>query len=85
MEIKEVTLTSKGQLTLPKEIRDVLDVKSGSKLLVTTRNREIIMIPRPINVLNELEKIRKRVKFTERDLKAFKEDRKTWSKRDLFI
>jgi AbrB family looped-hinge helix DNA binding protein len=37
------TLTSKGQLTLPKEIRDRLGLKSGDKLSCRVSGDEIVM------------------------------------------
>lgn len=41
----KVKLTSKGQLTLPKEFRDKLSLDSGSYLNVTVENGKIIMEP----------------------------------------
>lgn len=32
----ESTLSSKGQVTLPKAIRDILDVQTGAKIVFTT-------------------------------------------------
>ena len=40
------TITSKGQMTLPKEIRDELGLKVGDQLDVTIQNHRIVMIPR---------------------------------------
>ncbi len=37
------TVTSKGQMTLPKAIRDDLNVKSGDRLEVIQRNEEYIL------------------------------------------
>ena len=37
------TLTSKGQVTLPKSIRQVLGVETGSKLAFEVRDNEVIV------------------------------------------
>ena len=36
-------ITSKGQITIPKEIRDTLGVSSGDKILFEKRNGDIII------------------------------------------
>ena len=40
------TMTSKGQLTIPKDVRDELALKPGTKFLVTVRNGEIVALPK---------------------------------------
>jgi AbrB family looped-hinge helix DNA binding protein len=41
------TLTSKGQITLPKEVRDQLRLKAGSKIdFVTNSSGQIVLRPR---------------------------------------
>jgi AbrB family looped-hinge helix DNA binding protein len=43
------TLTSKGQITIPKTVRDSLKIKSGDKVeFVVTESREALI--RPINM-----------------------------------
>lgn len=39
-------MTSKGQLTIPKEIRDELRLSSGTRLYVTVRNGELVARPK---------------------------------------
>lgn len=38
-----VTITSVGQITIPKEVRKKLKLKSGDKLLVYVRGKEILL------------------------------------------
>ena len=38
-----VKVSAKGQIVIPKEIRDKLSVGSGEKLLVITRDKEILL------------------------------------------
>lgn len=40
------TMTSKGQLTVPKEIRDELSLKPGTRLYLTVRNGELVAFPK---------------------------------------
>lgn len=44
------TLTSKGQMTLPKEIRDQLGLKAGDQLDVSVQDRRIVMMPRTYHI-----------------------------------
>ena len=45
------TLTSKGQVTIPKTVRDSLKIKSGDKVeFVVTENREALIRPVTMNV-----------------------------------
>ncbi|WP_160011343.1 AbrB/MazE/SpoVT family DNA-binding domain-containing protein [Rhizobium sp. 18055] len=51
-----ITITSKGQLTIPKDLRDQLNVKAGDKCYAWVRNGELIMIPRnkPLSELSDV-------------------------------
>ena len=39
----EAKITSKGQITIPKSIRDLLDLKEGSKIIFIQKGRDIII------------------------------------------
>jgi AbrB family looped-hinge helix DNA binding protein len=41
-----ITITSKGQMTIPKDLRDQLKVKPGDKCYAWIRNGEMIIVPR---------------------------------------
>jgi len=43
--VKEVVVTRKFQVTIPKEIRDVLGINVGDKLLVRVVDGKIVMEP----------------------------------------
>lgn len=51
----EVTISSKGQLVLPKELRDKFRLNSGSKVKIIADGEQIILQPR--TVLDELQHI----------------------------
>ena len=77
----EATVTSKGQVTIPKEIRRSLKLKSGEKIIFVVRGREAIMMPKVKNPLEELRKMRSEIRFTQKDIKEMiKESKKAWSK-----
>ena len=43
----EVTLSSKNQIVIPKEARELLGVKPGDKLVVTAHNGTVTIMKRP--------------------------------------
>jgi AbrB family looped-hinge helix DNA binding protein len=43
--METTTLTSKGQLVIPKPVRDALHLKSGTSLSVTTDGERIVLEP----------------------------------------
>jgi antitoxin PrlF len=40
------TMTSKGQLTIPKDVRDELALTPGTKFYVSVRNGEVVALPK---------------------------------------
>jgi len=43
MHIKTVKITSKGQMTLPKEFRDTLGVSEGDQLILFRKGKQVIL------------------------------------------
>jgi len=43
----EVKLSSKNQIVVPRDIREILDVKAGDKLLVVSRRDTVILLRKP--------------------------------------
>ena len=48
-------LSSKGQIVLPKAIRDSLDINSGTKLMVFSDGENILLKPIPVPDINEFQ------------------------------
>jgi antitoxin PrlF len=40
------TMTSKGQLTIPKEVRDQLNLTAGTRFYVSVRDGEVVALPK---------------------------------------
>ena len=59
MEI--VTISSKGQIVVPKYIRDALLLKSGDELIVSRAEDRIIMMKKPSDPIEGLRKAGERV------------------------
>ncbi len=55
------TLTSKGQMTLPKEIRDRFKLKAGDRLDIVAETNRIVLIPATVT-LEDLTKLLPRPK-----------------------
>ena len=85
-KFEEARLTSKGQITIPKAIRERLGLKPGKSVLFVPEGREVTMIPKVKNSLKDLESIRKELEeegklITEKEFKQMlKESKKEWSK-----
>ncbi len=45
--MREVKLSSKNQIVIPRDIREALGVKAGDKLLVVPRGNTVILLRKP--------------------------------------
>ncbi len=46
---KILTLSPKGQITLPKELRDEIGIRAGDEVVITVAGGQIIMTPKSID------------------------------------
>ena len=61
--IAEITsVSSKGQVVLPKAIRDEMDLNTGSKLVIFTDGKNILLKPITMPDLSEFESLMKESK-----------------------
>jgi antitoxin PrlF len=65
------TITSKGQITLPKLVRQALGVTTGSKVLFSVRNGEVV-VTRAEDVTHQDPAIEAFLGVLERDIRAGK-------------
>lgn len=49
MSVWELTLSSKGQVTLPKDLRDALNLKPGDHVIYTAVNGELVVTPKNVD------------------------------------
>lgn len=79
--IEEATVTSKGQITIPKKIRERLGLKPGAKVTFLLRDKQALMILKPNDPLEELENLRGDIHFTEDEIHTLMREAKAkWSK-----
>jgi antitoxin PrlF len=45
---KDITLSPKGQITLPKEMREMLDLEPGDSILVTVVEGRLVLTPKNV-------------------------------------
>lgn len=80
MKTEEATVTSKGQITIPKTIRVSLGVKPGEKVVFIQEGKEVVMLPKTKDPLQRLRELRKGIQFTRRELdEMIKESKREWS------
>ena len=71
---QEATLTEKGQVTIPKLIRDKLGLKKGTKVYFELRGKEAVMLPEVEDPLEELRQMRKEIQFSETKIQLMIKD-----------
>jgi antitoxin PrlF len=47
--LKSLTLSPKGQITLPKELREKIGIRAGDEVVFTVVNGQIVMTPKSID------------------------------------
>ena len=50
MKVWEVTLSPKGQVTIPKEMRDILGLRPGDQVIYSVIDGEIVITPKNIDL-----------------------------------
>lgn len=80
--IKTTTMTQKGQVTIPKAIRDALRVRKHSRFLVSMDKEAGVVILKPtMNLLDLAGSFKSAVRLTDEELNAARES--TWGSRWL--
>jgi AbrB family looped-hinge helix DNA binding protein len=70
--MSEATITSKGQVTIPKPVRDALGVESGDRIEFVATERGFLLVPakRDLRELRGLFKGRRKTPATIDEMKA---------------
>lgn len=78
---EKATVTKKGQVTIPKKIREKLGLKEGKKVSFEVRGKEAVLLPEVEEPLESLKELREEVRFSEDEIRSMIEDSKEkWSK-----
>lgn len=77
----EATVTSKGQITIPKEIRDRMDLTQGETVAFEFTEKGEVVMRKSGDPLEELRDLRDEITFSETDIETMKrESKRQWSK-----
>ncbi|MCP8313201.1 MAG: AbrB/MazE/SpoVT family DNA-binding domain-containing protein [archaeon] len=58
IEMKLVSVTRKGQVTIPEDVRKKLGIKEGSKLLVESVDKELVVMKK-VEIVESLEELQR--------------------------
>ncbi len=58
--MNEVKLSSKNQIVIPREVREALGAKTGSRLLIVVRNGTVTLLAKPKDYATALRGIAKK-------------------------
>ncbi len=79
--IEESIVTSKGQVTIPKTIRDALGISEGTVLTFFLEHGEAVIMPKIKDPFGALKSLRKEMSFTEEEIREMiKSSKREWSK-----
>lgn len=59
--MEEVKISSKGQLVIPKYMRDALALKPGKALLIGLQENKIVILPKPADPIEALQESGKKI------------------------
>lgn len=78
----EATVTSKGQITIPKEIRERLDIQEGEKVLFRfDEDGSLRLVVVPDDPMERIERVRERAEGVEFDARALIDrEREQWDR-----
>jgi len=78
----EITVNKRGQITIPKKLREVSGIKPSRKLSVEYKNNKLYLVPKNIKMRTfSDEMIKSILKETDSEEKEFNEILKRWQKR----
>lgn len=80
---EKVTITSKGQVTIPKEIRDALDLEAGTEVEFTLNEQGEITVRPKRPAMEQLRDVQQHLSRHDIDLDAMREESKrAWGSLD---
>lgn len=78
----DATVTSKGQITIPKEVRDRLEIEEGEKVLFRfEEDGSVRLVVVPSDPMDRFDEVRERARAIEVDLQELIErEREQWDR-----
>ena len=82
MVTENASVTSKGQVTIPKNIRKGLGLESGSEVSFILKDGEAVMLPKSDDPLEEMRQLRSEISFSAKGVESMIEDsKKAWDRK----
>lgn len=79
MVTETASVTSKGQVTIPKKIREKLGIESGSEINFIIKGDEVVLLPKTDKPLEQMKELRTEIHFSEKDVQEMiRESKKVW-------
>jgi len=78
-KMEEVKVSSKGQIVIPKEIREKMGMKPGTSVFIEESENSVTLIPKSKNPLEQLIKLGREAPMGDMR-KEIKEARKEWKR-----
>ena len=79
MDIFEVTVSSKNQITLPKEVCNRLDLEQGKKVVFLVENKNVHIIKKPDDILKAMRELSEGKRFSSKEIREeIRKDRNQW-------
>ncbi|MBI2668754.1 AbrB/MazE/SpoVT family DNA-binding domain-containing protein [Candidatus Woesearchaeota archaeon] len=76
----EAIISSKGQVTIPKEIREKYGLEKGRRIAFIPEHGEVVLVPTYKNPVARMLELRQLLRFSDSEIKAMiKEGKKEWS------
>lgn len=74
--LKESKITLKGQIVIPKELRELLNINAGEKLVLKPVDKKILLLPKPKDPVSFLISVGKKVKLgnLREEIKKFRRE-----------
>jgi AbrB family looped-hinge helix DNA binding protein len=78
---EDASVTSKGQITIPKKVRERLGIGQGSEVSFILKDGEAAMLPKSDNPLEEMKKLRSEISFSTEEVDSMiEESKKAWDR-----
>ena len=77
-----VRVSRKYQVVIPKKAREALNINRGDELIVSVKNGQILMRPKPKSYTDYMRGLHKKIWTNTEATEYVKEERKAWVKND---